>query len=332
MVKRVLDHLLSFILSWYLINGTRQALSYAQLKTGHKVSHQRDIFTSTYGILFFGTPHYGSSQATYLNYLTRAASVGGLKALNLADSSLVAALKEESETLQNITEYFVPIMKNFNIHYFWEQERTDLKFGKQYIVSSESAAPVQDETERSGIAATHSGMVKFESPEDSGFLTVMSTLQRYCDEAPSRIEESKAYEMDALRLEREREAHTILKGRNISSSYPSARDRFSVLEHSRIYKTEQSGRKQGCNAIQGHSKQSPEGSMVTVPRQSHILGKECCDKTRERSGTRASSETTSSRASTVAAPKPFPLVDGLLSKGRVLFTDKDCEKSRSDQA
>lgn len=97
------------------------------------------------------------------------------------------ALEEESETLQNITDYFTPLMKDFHIHFFWEQEKTDLKYTKDYVVEKESAAPAFDDTERSGIAADHSGMVKFEDSNSSGFRLVAATLDRYCAEAPEAI-------------------------------------------------------------------------------------------------------------------------------------------------
>lgn len=133
------------------------------------------------------------------------------KSFSVTESSLVKALAEESETLQNITLNFDPIMKNFRICFFWEQEQTDLKFlGKGYIVTSDSAAPMFDDTERSGIASSHSGMVKFGDSSAPGFRTVISIIVRYCQEAPQAIARRKAREAMALRLEREQEAEDLM--------------------------------------------------------------------------------------------------------------------------
>jgi hypothetical protein len=55
------------------------------------------------------------------------------------DGQLVDALKEGSETLQNITDQFTPLMKRFRIFFFWEQEKTDLKTTQDYV-----CAPVVD--------------------------------------------------------------------------------------------------------------------------------------------------------------------------------------------
>lgn len=182
---------------------SRQALSYSHTRTGSKVSHEYDIFSSTYGILFFGTPHAGSEKANWLAYL---------KNISLSThSNLVSALEKESETLQNITDYFVPLMKNFSIFFFWEQRMTKLKVGlKDYIVSRESAAPLYDDTERAGIEADHSGMVKFDKPSSQAFQMVIDALLRYCAEAPAVISRNRAYAAEFLNRERNRQALEVL--------------------------------------------------------------------------------------------------------------------------
>ena len=51
-----------------------------------------------------------------------------------------------------------------------------------------SAAPILDNTERSGIPATHSEMCKFESASATGYRTVVSAVMRYAREAPGMIQ------------------------------------------------------------------------------------------------------------------------------------------------
>lgn len=50
-----------------------------------------------------------------------------------SEGQLVNALAEGSEILQNITDVFAPLMKNFRIYFFWEQEKTDLGVGLDYV-------------------------------------------------------------------------------------------------------------------------------------------------------------------------------------------------------
>ncbi|KAH8646250.1 hypothetical protein BX600DRAFT_555942 [Xylariales sp. PMI_506] len=189
----------------------KRALLYVKAREGSAHSQYYQILNCTYGILFFGTPHHGSSKAQWLGYLKRIASMAVPWPLSVSQSPLVSALERDSETLQNITLDFVPIMKRFRIFFFWEQEKTSLKsIINEYIVSSDSAAPVHDETERSGIAADHSGMVKFDNPTSQGFRTVIEALVRYSRQAPGAVDANLAYAAAAIEQEKRRRAIEIL--------------------------------------------------------------------------------------------------------------------------
>jgi hypothetical protein len=137
-----------------------------------------------------------------------------------SESDLVKALEEESETLQNITDYFLPLMKNFCIYFFWEQEKTNLKFKRDYIVDKESAAPPFDNTERSGIAADHSRMVKFNKNTDQGFRLVAAALDKYCEEAPDVIRRRWADAEQTLNESRRREAIETMSHVQVMPSVP----------------------------------------------------------------------------------------------------------------
>jgi hypothetical protein len=179
-----------------------QALSHSKEKTTRKTSHLHTIYTCTYGILFFGTPHNGSSEARLLGTLQKLASTTIARRKLQTDSELIKALREESETLQNINDYFVNMMKRFRIHLFWENLPTNLKSTKDYIVTKESASPSGwPDAERAGIAADHSRMVKFESESAQGFRLVVDALDRYCEEAPDVVK--KRCEETRQRLDQE---------------------------------------------------------------------------------------------------------------------------------
>lgn len=161
--------------------------------------------------MFFGTPHNGSSKARLLGSLQKLASLALPKATAQFESSLLNALEEDSETLQNITDQFAPLMCNFHIFFFWEQEKTDLKYTKDYIVDETSAAPILDNTERSGIAADHRGMVKFNRDTEQGFRTAVAALRRYCQLAPQVIRGRLAQSAETLSDRRRFEAMEMLK-------------------------------------------------------------------------------------------------------------------------
>lgn len=88
---------------------------------------------------------------------------------------------------------------------------TDIGLGlKDYIVTKESAAPPDDEAEKAGIAADHSGMVKFDDPESQAFQMIVDILLRYCELAPAAISRSQAYAAELLERERVRQAITVM--------------------------------------------------------------------------------------------------------------------------
>lgn len=126
------------------------------------------------------------------------------------ESSLLRALEEDSEVLQNVTDQFAPLLHRFRIFYFWEQERTDLKYTKDYIVDEVSAAPILDDTERSGIAADHRGMCRFEGKDSPRFRTLMAALKRYCHDAPEVIRSRRANAQDELEARRWSEAEDLV--------------------------------------------------------------------------------------------------------------------------
>ena len=110
-----------------------QALAYSASRTSKLVQHLYSIFVSTHAILFLGTPHNGSSKAHLVSVGRR--MVGALVPSKVVDTEgqLLDALREGSETLQNITDMFAPLMKNFRIYFFWEEEKMDLGVTKDYV-------------------------------------------------------------------------------------------------------------------------------------------------------------------------------------------------------
>lgn len=100
-------------------------MAYAESRV--RLTHIYSIYVCTFAILFFGTPHQGSSKANILSSLQKIVSIATPKAAIDLESGLVNALEKESEVLQNITDQFTPLMSNFRVFFFWEQEKTDLK-------------------------------------------------------------------------------------------------------------------------------------------------------------------------------------------------------------
>ncbi|KAF2186508.1 TPR-like protein [Zopfia rhizophila CBS 207.26] len=182
----------------------KRALAYSSSRRHRAVEHLRSIYTSTYGILFLGTPHNGISKETL--FLPRTGDSPG-------PSQFMISLLQGSEMLNEITDQFAPLMKRFSIYNFWEEMETQAGIHKVYIVDKDSAAPAWDNVERCGITATHSGITKFHSQSDHGYRTVLEALSRYVKRAPALIRSRWQNEMESMTLERQREAEELFQPR-----------------------------------------------------------------------------------------------------------------------
>ncbi|TGO66355.1 hypothetical protein BOTNAR_0063g00370 [Botryotinia narcissicola] len=165
----------------------KRALVYSFSRTSKAVEHLHSVFVSTYGILFMGTPHNGSSLTSLASMSRRMLDALLPSKVISTDGQLLDALNEGSETLQNITDMFIPLMKQFRIYFFWEQQKTDFGTKLDYVVESSSAAPILDSIERAGLPYDHSNMCKFASRSAGGYTIVVAALIRYSKDAPRTI-------------------------------------------------------------------------------------------------------------------------------------------------
>lgn len=117
-----------------------------------------------------GTPHDGMSKDAILGFS---------KHLIRGPSQFLLSMLKSSAVLEDITDLFSPLMKQFMISYFWEQLETKYRVFKGRIVDENSAAPAWHNVDRCGIMASHSDMVKFRSQQDRGYPVVFATLRRY---------------------------------------------------------------------------------------------------------------------------------------------------------
>ena len=100
----------------------KKALAYSASRTSAQVAHLHSIYVSTYGILFFGTPHNRTYTASWLALESTQSS--GPRTITEGDGEFIMALNGDPETLEMITDQFAPIMKQFCIFFFWEEVQT----------------------------------------------------------------------------------------------------------------------------------------------------------------------------------------------------------------
>lgn len=203
----------------------KRALALAAGRVSSRSARFHLIYTCTFGILFYGTPHNGSGIARPASRLIKFASAVIPRRITRFETSLVTGLEVDSETLQNITQDFAPMMTRYHVYFFWEQLPTNLKYSTDYVVARDSAAPVIDGTNRCGIAANHRDMCKFESFDSPGFKVTIAALKRYVQAAPDVVETRLEESANMLDERRKNEALDLIKDCKIPLSSGSERHR-----------------------------------------------------------------------------------------------------------
>ncbi|KAK1720523.1 hypothetical protein BDP67DRAFT_499999 [Colletotrichum lupini] len=147
----------------------------AALSRAHTRDHFREVFNSTRGILFLGTPHHGSAVAVWAERLAK--SLGVLKKTN---TEILGVLKPESEVLAEIQDNFHNITQSqttagvraIQITCFYEELPIP---GVGLVVPQHSAIiPGKDAV---GIRGNHHTMAKFSSRGDPGFIDICDELR-----------------------------------------------------------------------------------------------------------------------------------------------------------
>jgi protein SERAC1 len=152
----------------------------AILLSRNRRDDQRDplrfLFESTKGIIFMGTPHQGAWMAKWANIPAHA--VGLVKSTN---RSLLEILQSSNQFLQSIQDDFWSMIrqhcqgdKPIEVTCFYEE----LPMPVAGLIVSRDSATLAGYNHYS-IYANHSGMVKFESANDSGFKRVFGELKEW---------------------------------------------------------------------------------------------------------------------------------------------------------
>ncbi|KAL8895579.1 MAG: hypothetical protein Q9207_008112 [Kuettlingeria erythrocarpa] len=238
----------------------KRAITHSAGTRGHRTSHLRSIFVSTFGIIFLGTPHMGSDVAKWRSWLNSIYNSHGLTSSDEDESYLINALQTGSETLQTIERDFVQLADRFHIYYFREGKPTDLGGTFLYIGDEPSASPVIPDVERASIQQDHAHMCKFENESSPGFDLVAEGIQRYASQAPATVRrrwESETVEQKSRIVSA---ADELLGGNARGIEHLSLRDENDRATMQREGKVDTSVGSTGLNASQ-------QKSFYIVPRE-----------------------------------------------------------------
>lgn len=116
-----------------LSNAVAQALIHSNMATVSNNEHLKAIKLSTYGIIFFGTPHQGGNYVSWGKLLVNVAS-----AFQHTSSSLLEHLEKDSEWLEIQLEQYKPISAEIFTIFCFETYPTRLTSGVSVMVSQPS--------------------------------------------------------------------------------------------------------------------------------------------------------------------------------------------------
>lgn len=176
-LKEVTPLLVSGIPEWDIISLTvSKALNQS---CGTQDERRRRVVESTQGIIFLGTPHKGSSVASYGKIAFQLAKIFAFQSAN---TKLLQALEKNSETLDRITTAFYETLSKHRslriVSFFEEKETRRGVFGTR-IVPPDCARIGHVHEEWGGIPANHRHMAKFKSDKDTGFKKVSNIVKQW---------------------------------------------------------------------------------------------------------------------------------------------------------
>ncbi|KAI9726271.1 MAG: hypothetical protein M1828_001544 [Chrysothrix sp. TS-e1954] len=145
---------------------------------GTSSTNVKSIAPNTHAVLFLGTPHQGSSTASIGKYAYRVSRVYAKR----PNTKLLSALELQSPDLKRIGDAFVQLVPKLNLKlssFHEELETRKMIFISSVVVKPDSAKIGHPSEEHGSIPANHSGMTKFTSSGDLGYIRVSRVLQSW---------------------------------------------------------------------------------------------------------------------------------------------------------
>jgi WD40 repeat protein/pimeloyl-ACP methyl ester carboxylesterase len=135
-------------------------------------------------MFFLATPHRGSDSASLLNNLLSASGV-------LSARQYVTDLGRNSLSLQIINDEFKKYANDVELWSFYETVKTRLGLKSAIIVERDSAVLGYGSERSQPLNADHRSVCKFESPEESDFVTVRNALVTAVEDVLKNVSSSK---------------------------------------------------------------------------------------------------------------------------------------------
>ncbi|CAG7849907.1 SubName: Full=Uncharacterized protein {ECO:0000313/EMBL:CCA70337.1} [Serendipita indica DSM 11827] len=152
--------------------------------------HLRDILTSTHAVLFFGTPHFGVENTSFLEGINLVLSL-----YMETTSAILKDLQSHSTELENIQKDWIAASERISSIFFCEAYTTSNR--GVINVPRPSAIIAGDPNARTiDLHANHSNLVRFPSRSNENYKIVHFYLKEFVDNAPEAVREKWVREDD----------------------------------------------------------------------------------------------------------------------------------------
>ncbi|OXV11944.1 hypothetical protein Egran_00299 [Elaphomyces granulatus] len=146
--------------------------------------HLKAIKLSTYGVIFFGTPHQGTESASWGKVLVNIASI-----FRHTNTAILEHLEKDSAWLEIQLEQYKSISSEVFTIFCFESYPTPLPVGTSMMIVSKASAvvPGMRDAESVEIRKDHINLVKFRHSSDDDFQTVAGHLSLMCEGAQTKV-------------------------------------------------------------------------------------------------------------------------------------------------
>ncbi|KAF8515029.1 Alpha/Beta hydrolase protein [Hysterangium stoloniferum] len=164
----------------------KAALVHASKATEDQLFSHKQIYISTYGIVYLGTPHQGIDIAKMATQLINVAAI-----FTSINTKFLRYLEAHSEKLQTLQAEYNLISTDFVTKYAYElyttRHKTGIEMWASIVPKASAVVPGAVNAESTGINADHINISKFSSDTDDGYITISGWLKDMADAAPAAI-------------------------------------------------------------------------------------------------------------------------------------------------
>ncbi|PVF90833.1 hypothetical protein CPB86DRAFT_551855, partial [Serendipita vermifera] len=147
-------------------------------------SDYRCIKVSTYGILFFGTPHSGANNVELAQWMGKLLSI-----YMFTDDTILKDLARDSTELQSIQTFYLGASERIKSIFFYEVLPTPLVKGVAEVIVPRGLAIIEGDRNAKvvGLHGDHCEIVKYQESDNNDYRKVVGHLSDLVGSAPGEV-------------------------------------------------------------------------------------------------------------------------------------------------